>query len=92
MLNQAHELLLIISPVSAIRNVKQSSQRDTNLTRYSFTAATTSMFITDRIRRMGEGNSFSLLVCFGSEGTYPGQGVPTLTGGGYPKVGTPWPR
>ena len=37
------------------------------------------MIITIRIRRMGEGNTFSLLVC-------PHRGVPTLTGGYLP-----WP-
>ena len=47
------------------------------------------MLTTVRIRRMGEGNSFSLLVCsHPTGGTYLGRGVPTLAagwggGGGY---------
>ena len=50
------------------------------------------MMITARIRRMGEGNSFSLLVCpRGEGGTYPGQVQGTYPPGpgrgGVPQVG-----
>ena len=65
-----------------------------------------STVITARIRRMGEGNSFSLLVCpQGGGGTYPGQeggrGNPSPARSGWgrvtprylppAKVPTPWP-